>query len=512
MDVVQDWAAYLLNDVDLSHAPYLYRLYSVAGTAKSWLLPLIDQVSQKPDLATIALLLIIVLVSLKILDMLWKTLLFWMRFVRRLVLWGGIAALGLWFWSRGPDGVLEDVQYWQGQWSHEYGYWKEEERVARLARQGGFKHPPSIFARQLTKHTHRLRIWQTESSAGQKMASSESSSEAPSGYSAPKRNRLSARPQVPPSDSSSEAPSEYSALKRNRPSTRPQVPPSDSSSEAPFECSAPKRNRQSTRQQAPPSESNSEQLSEQSSGGQMCSEHEQEAVELEWMSAKSFQELLDLNRKFLRCESKRSCYHRGPIFNETIALVPGLLRLHDYGMLTVESQPSQDTAPTWENCPCCPFEGWFQNQQRPYLIFILPYHDKIPKKAVRRFLVELLIDDDFYAHVWRDGGSCRWGNCRKDVRTASSFPQDWTTNIRKQAKEKDGVASATPFPAQRLDLQCGCQADVFRTHEKVMEKTSPLLVRVLAKSWEETDLQALVENAAIRAGVQPLYTEASEEQ
>ena len=132
-----DWAAYLLNDVDLSHAPYLYRLYSAAGTAKSWLLPLIDQVSQKPDLATIALLLIIVLVSLKILDMLWQTLLFWMRFVRRLVLWGGIAALGLWFWSRGPDGVLEDVQYWQGQWSHEYGYWKEKERVARLARQGG---------------------------------------------------------------------------------------------------------------------------------------------------------------------------------------------------------------------------------------------------------------------------------------------------------------------------------------------------------------------------------------
>ncbi|KAI7471148.1 hypothetical protein KC351_g12274 [Hortaea werneckii] len=137
MDVVQDWAAYLLNDVNLSHAPYLYRLYSAAGTAKSWFLPLVDQVSQKPDLATIALLLIIVLVSLKILDMLWQTLLFWMRFVRRLVLWGGIAALGLWFWSRGPDGVLEDVQYWQGQWSHEYGYWKEKERVARLARQGG---------------------------------------------------------------------------------------------------------------------------------------------------------------------------------------------------------------------------------------------------------------------------------------------------------------------------------------------------------------------------------------
>ncbi|KAI7167488.1 hypothetical protein KC352_g25574 [Hortaea werneckii] len=314
------------------------------------------------------------------------------------------------------------------------------------------------------------------------------------------------------SEASSEAPSEYSTRECKGPSTKRNLASSDSSNEDLSERSDQEHNGPSTRQTVGSSESSSEEPSEHSTEEQMCSEHEQEAVKLEWKSAKSFQELLDLNRKFLRRESNRSCYHDGPIFDETIALVPGLLRLHDYGMLTVESQPSEDTAPTWEDCPCCPFEGWFQNQQRPYLVFILPYHDKIPKEVVRRFLVELLIDDDFYAHVWRDGGSCRWDSCRKDVRTASSFPQDWTTNIRKQAKEKDGVASATPFPAQRLDLQCGCQADVFRTHEKVMEKASPLLVRVLAKSWEETDLQALVENAAIRAGVQPLYTEAQEEQ
>lgn len=45
-----------------------------------------------------------------------------------------------------------------------------------------------------------------------------------------------------------------------------------------------------------------------------------------------------------------------------------------------------------------------------------------------------------------------------------------------------------------------------------MEDASPLLVRVLAKSWEETDLQALVENAAVKAGVQPLYPEVAEEE
>ena len=65
-------------------------------------------------------------------------------------------------------------------------------------------------------------------------------------------------------------------------------------------------------------------------------------------------------------------------------------------------------------------------------MFILPYHDKVPEDVVRRFLVELLIDDGFYAHVWRDEGSCRWSKCRKNIRIASSFPQEWATHISKE--------------------------------------------------------------------------------
>ncbi|RMZ10496.1 hypothetical protein D0862_03238 [Hortaea werneckii] len=321
------------------------------------------------------------------------------------------------------------------------------------------------------------------------MASSESSDEAPSEYSAPTRKRLPTRQPIPLSNSSSEVPSEYSAQERNRPSTKQQVAPSEPNSEEPSEhvCS----------------------LSEQFAAE--CSDEEQAAVRLEWRSASSFQELLDFNRKFLRGESKRSCYHRGPIFNETIALVPGLLRLHDYGMLTMESQPGTAPTPTRIECPCCSDERWVQIQQRPYLMLILPYHDKIPKEVVRRFLVELLIDDDFYAHIWRDEGSCRWRSCRKNIRTASSFPQDWATHKSKEAEKKEDLASAELNHQQRLDLQCGCETDIFATYDNVMEDTSPLLVRVLAKSWEETDLQALVENAAIRAGVQPLYADAADE-
>lgn len=69
--------------------------------------------------------------------MLWQTLMFWVRLTRRLVFWGGLAALGLWVWSRGPEGVVEDVGFWRARWGEEYGFWKEKERVAKLVREGG---------------------------------------------------------------------------------------------------------------------------------------------------------------------------------------------------------------------------------------------------------------------------------------------------------------------------------------------------------------------------------------
>ncbi|OTA31472.1 hypothetical protein BTJ68_08235 [Hortaea werneckii EXF-2000] len=85
-------------------------------------------------------------------------------------------------------------------------------------------------------------------------------------------------------------------------------------------------------------------------------------------------------------------------------------------------------------------------------------------------------------------------------------------NAHAQREKEEDLASAELRHQQLLDLQCGCETTIFATYDNVMEDASPLLVRVLAKSWEETDLQALVENAAVKAGVQPLYPEVAEEE
>lgn len=132
-NIIPDWAAhYLSNHDDIrQYAPYARQAYGYISTLRSYLLPIIDQVSRKPDLATIALLLVILFISLKLLNMLWQTFMFWFRMARRVLFYGGLIALGLWMYSRGPDGVQEDIQYWVQTWTQERDYWRERERVAR---------------------------------------------------------------------------------------------------------------------------------------------------------------------------------------------------------------------------------------------------------------------------------------------------------------------------------------------------------------------------------------------
>lgn len=118
-----------------TYSPYARQAWSILSTIRSYAFLLIDQVARKPDLATIALLLVVIFVSLKILDILWQTLMFWLRMVRRVLFWGTLVVLAVWMWSRGPAGVMEDVGYWVETWKKEKDHWTERERMARMAGQ-----------------------------------------------------------------------------------------------------------------------------------------------------------------------------------------------------------------------------------------------------------------------------------------------------------------------------------------------------------------------------------------
>lgn len=66
--------------------------------------------------------------------MLVNTVMFWIRLAARVAFWGGLAIVGFWMWSRGPEGVIEDLGFWSGRWTEEYRYFTERQETARMAR------------------------------------------------------------------------------------------------------------------------------------------------------------------------------------------------------------------------------------------------------------------------------------------------------------------------------------------------------------------------------------------
>ncbi|KAF2153113.1 hypothetical protein K461DRAFT_293402 [Myriangium duriaei CBS 260.36] len=125
----------------------LYSLYSlhsstlraVASTVtritfafQTYVLPPIDRLfrtlAAKPDVASVVLLIVLLFVSLKLLNLLYQAVMFWVRLIFRVVFWSAIIGVVAWVVSRGPDGVVDDVQRLADAWRGEYQYWQARER------------------------------------------------------------------------------------------------------------------------------------------------------------------------------------------------------------------------------------------------------------------------------------------------------------------------------------------------------------------------------------------------
>lgn len=95
--------------------------------------PVLGQLSSSPDLATVVILVIILFISLKIMNMLYRTIMWWISLLTRLVLWSAVLGLGLWMWQRGITGVVDDAQHLGQEWNKNYDYWQKQELNARHA-------------------------------------------------------------------------------------------------------------------------------------------------------------------------------------------------------------------------------------------------------------------------------------------------------------------------------------------------------------------------------------------
>lgn len=145
-----DYATLLPRLLPASFAsPVLTLLTTTLGLARTLqihLSPFLTRLVTQPDIASVLLLIAVFFISLKILGMLYRAVMFWVMLAVRLVFWGAIVLTGLWVWNRGPEGFVEDMQglgaYWMGEYERYSGEvrgfqkQKEEQIRVQAAKQG----------------------------------------------------------------------------------------------------------------------------------------------------------------------------------------------------------------------------------------------------------------------------------------------------------------------------------------------------------------------------------------
>jgi hypothetical protein len=199
-----------------------------------------------------------------------------------------------------------------------------------------------------------------------------------------------------------------------------------------------------------------------------------------WRTAKDFSDLITLNQKFLSGQIPKTPYHGGPIDEETIPLLPGLLKLHDFGLFTICSQPyEQDVYESGKK--------WSEYQQRPFISFIMPGKDGLSLEFFKR-LKERAADVVVSAqelcpfkivhgsHDLHAVSRKRIADTVKDLETA-----EW--------KAFTGVCSAYMLDT---DLYC----------VDVMKSVKPVLFDIAASEWGvPLGLLGVIEGVAIDCGL-----------
>ena len=100
--------------------PSLYPIYVLSNNA------LHSLSTDAPDILTLAVLAVALIISFRVLDYMRRTILYWVGLAIRLGLWVAIGGLGLYVWQRGFDQSMEDFGYI---WGFLQGLGHEGEKV-----------------------------------------------------------------------------------------------------------------------------------------------------------------------------------------------------------------------------------------------------------------------------------------------------------------------------------------------------------------------------------------------
>jgi len=143
MDLVQENLITLFQTYD-SLSPYLRPIHSTVSTIQTQtsklisplITPLLESfyttLSESPAILSIILFVILLFVSLKILDLLRRAVVFWVRLMVKIAFWGTIIALAMAVWQVGFHESVERLyRCWlelRRIWEREYGRWEAVEQ------------------------------------------------------------------------------------------------------------------------------------------------------------------------------------------------------------------------------------------------------------------------------------------------------------------------------------------------------------------------------------------------
>jgi hypothetical protein len=165
----------------------------------------------------------------------------------------------------------------------------------------------------------------------------------------------------------------------------------------------------------------------------------------------------------------------GPINDETIPLVEGLLKLHDFQLLTDCSQPYEHDRPFIHG------KKWVEYQQRPYVCFAMPGDDG-------RFL-------EFFAMLRNRPEIVVHASELHPCRVLPDSHEEVVVSRGRIATTAEGLETAA-WSADTISLvEIDEDPDYYGLD--AMKKSSAILFQVAASGWEALDLLGLIEEVAI---------------
>ena len=230
-----------------------------------------------------------------------------------------------------------------------------------------------------------------------------------------------------------------------------------------------------------------------------------------WKNAKTYTEVLKLNQKYIGGDPdvRITPYTDGPLEPEIIDLVPGLLRLHSHGLLTLESQPASHSIECFREGEDASSEDqsvdiWKEIETKAWLRFIVPLHDDIISEQVVLKFCELLRGrTDFWMTIA--------DLCAPEMiyhRTASDI---YIHRRERQAKVAEQVESQTweDIPLFFVDDGADIQ-DMDQWVEDLglvsIKDAYPRVIMLAAMDWDEgCKIEDIVEELAIEAGMPPAF-------